>query len=113
MKYIVICSAVLFSTVCVTPVFAEEKVFFSTMFNDFRSSGIEGALERKKIRQWYSENKEKLVIVDNQATLGCKIIPMKNVNGTHSYDHNTCTFEAELISRPCKSKNLNQGNKLA
>lgn len=63
---------------------------FSTIFDDVRSSGIGGAYERKKIREWYKNNKGKLVIVSGSETIGCK----KGAVGS-SYD---CTFNAQIVN---------------
>lgn len=78
-------------TLVITPLaYAENKGFFSTIIDDVTSSGLDGAYERKKIREWYAKNKGKLVIVNGSETLGCK----KGTVGS-LYD---CTFNAQLVN---------------
>lgn len=90
MKYLIICTAIIYSSLFSPIVFAEEKGFFSTIFDDVTSSGLGGAYERKKIREWYKKNKGKLLIVSGSETLGCG----KGTVG-RSYD---CTFNAQLVN---------------
>ena len=48
-KYKIVCVAIILSLFSLPPVYAEEKGFFSTMFDDLKSSGVDGVFERKKI----------------------------------------------------------------
>lgn len=88
-KYILSLSMVV--TLIITPfAYAEKNGFFSTIFNDVTSSGVEGAYDRKKIREWYAQNKGKLVIADRTETLSCD-------KAKYGSDF-TCTFNAQLVN---------------
>lgn len=91
MKYTIVSAAIILSLSFSLTVYAEEKGFFSTMFNDLKSSGVEGVLERKKIREWYKKNKGKLIIVDGSETIGCKKAEL--------FDLYDCNFKAEIINQ--------------
>jgi hypothetical protein len=87
-KYILSLSMVF--TLVITPfAYAEKNGFFSTIYNDVTSSGVDGAYDRKKIREWYSQNKGKLVIVDRATTLDCVI--------DYGSDFK-CIFNAQLVN---------------
>jgi hypothetical protein len=90
MKYLIICTAIICSSLFSPIVFAEEKGFFSTILDDVTSSGFGGAYERKKIREWYAKNKGKLVIVNGSETLRCKKESVGRAND--------CTFNAQLVN---------------
>lgn len=90
MKYKIVCAAIILSLFSLLPVHAEEKGFFSTMFNDIKSNGFEGVSQRHEIRKWYKENKGRLVITNGTERLGCK-----KQNDSDIYD---CSFTAQLIN---------------
>jgi len=78
-------------TLIITPLsYAEKNGFFSTIFNDVTSSGVEGAYDRKKIREWNAQNKDKLVVVDGTETLTCD--KSKFSSGF------ICTFNSQLVN---------------
>jgi hypothetical protein len=90
MKYLVIYASIFFSSLLSPIVFAEEKGFFSTVFDDVTSSGFSGAYERKKIREWYQINKGKLVIVKGSEKIWCEKESVRSVKD--------CTFSAQLVN---------------
>jgi len=65
----------------------------SSFFGDLMSQGIDGAAERKKIREWYKLNKNKLVIIDGSESLNCK-----KIKSNTRFDSYSCNFRAKLIN---------------
>lgn len=90
MKYLVIFASMVFYSLFSSIVFAEEKGFFSTVFDDVTSSGFSGAYERNKIREWYQINKGKLVIVEGSERIWCE--------KDRDEIEKDCTFSAQLVN---------------
>jgi len=89
MKKIFLSLLIIASLISTSLVYAE-KGFFTTIFDDVTSSGLDGAYERKQIREWYEKNKGKLVIINASESLGCE----KETVGSFYY----CTFNAQLVN---------------
>lgn len=81
---------------------AGEKGWFSDIVDDISSSDLEGAIKRREVRNWYSENKGKLVI-SNSETLSCNkskewIIKPSYVSEGKFIETYNCSISIEMIN---------------
>jgi hypothetical protein len=94
MRNIIKVVSVLFFSLFSSISFGDEGGFFSDLIDSAKEGRIEDVFERRKIRNWYQENKGKLVIVDDTSSLSCNSYSR---SGALAADID-CVFEAQIVN---------------